>query len=240
MPERSSRRLRVGWLALAVLGGVLGGVLCGRPALAHKLNVFGYAEGKTIHGEAYLRGGAPVRDAPVAVFDAEGNRLAEVTTDAEGKFSFDATLRCDHRLVVDAGAGHSAEFTVPADELPDDLPADQGGEQPAAVPPEARPTPQPQPDAPEEPPGETKPAGPVAGTARPANGDESLEARVAALSRQIVQLRKQLDDYEQTTRWHDVLGGIGYILGIMGVAFYFLGVRRKETRAGDSVGSDPD
>ncbi|MBN2477227.1 MAG: hypothetical protein JXB62_21645 [Pirellulales bacterium] len=45
---------------------------------------------------------------------------------------------------------------------------------------------------------------------------------------EIVELRRQLNQYEQTTRLRDVLGGIGYILGIAGVAFYFLSRRRKQ------------
>ena len=50
---------------------------------------------------------------------------------------------------------------------------------------------------------------------------ESIRADLAAL-------RKQLHGYEQKTRLRDVLGGIGYILGIAGIAFYLLGVRRRE------------
>ena len=224
MLERSSGRLQIGWLALAVLGGAF----CGTPAFAHKLNLFAYAEGRTLHGEAYLRGGDPVRGAAVSVFDAEGRKLGDATTDEEGKFTFDVQFGCDHKLVVDAGAGHRAEYTVAADELPGDLPPPTAGGQ----------TPVETPVPPAEPPGE--PSGEQDVSTLPADkpdaappGEESLETRVEALTRQIVQLRKQLDDYEQKTRWHDVLGGIGYILGLMGVVFYFLGVRRKEKRAGD-------
>jgi nickel transport protein len=59
--------------------------------------------------------------------------------------------------------------------------------------------------------------------------DQPLEAKVEAVNQQIVALRKQLDRYEQRTRLRDVLGGIGYIVGIAGVAFYFLGIRRKQS-----------
>lgn len=224
MLERSCGGLRIGWLALAVLGGTL----CPAPAFAHKLNLFAYVEGRTLHGEAYLRGGDPVRGAAVTVFDAEGRKLGDATTDEEGKFTFDAQFGCDHKLVVDAGAGHCAEYTVPADELPGDLPPPgAGGQTPAE-------TPVPPAEPPGEPPAEQDvPTLPADRPATAPPGEESLETRVEALTRQIVQLRKQLDDYEQKTRWHDVLGGIGYILGLMGVAFYFLGVKRKEKRPGN-------
>ena len=52
-----------------------------------------------------------------------------------------------------------------------------------------------------------------------------------SLRAEIVELRREFADYRNSTRLRDVLGGIGYILGLAGLAFYFLGVRRKE-RAG--------
>jgi len=41
-----------------------------------------------------------------------------------------------------------------------------------------------------------------------------------ALSRQIRPLREQLAHYQQKIWLHDILGGIGYILGIMGLLYY--------------------
>ena len=52
--------------------------------------------------------------------------------------------------------------------------------------------------------------------------------RLEALEEKIVQLQNQLSGYEQKTRLRDVLGGIGYIVGVAGIAFYFLGVRRQQ------------
>ena len=47
---------------------------------------------------------------------------------------------------------------------------------------------------------------------------------------EIVALRKQLADHDSAIRIRDVIGGIGYILGIAGIAFYLLGSRRKEQK----------
>ncbi len=49
-----------------------------------------------------------------------------------------------------------------------------------------------------------------------------------SVHREIVSLRRQLQEHQDQTRLRDVLGGIGYIFGIAGVAFYFLGVRRQQ------------
>lgn len=40
-----------------------------------------------------------------------------------------------------------------------------------------------------------------------------------SIARQIRPLREQLDAYQQKIWWHDVIGGIGYIVGLAGLAF---------------------
>ncbi len=45
-----------------------------------------------------------------------------------------------------------------------------------------------------------------------------LDARIAgAVAKEIRPLREQLDQYEQSTRFRDILGGIGFIVGLAGV-----------------------
>ena len=57
--------------------------------------------------------------------------------------------------------------------------------------------------------------------------DEDLRAVVEqAVREQVRPLREQLEAYEEKVRARDVIGGIGYILGAAGIAFYFLGVRK--------------
>ncbi|HOU21896.1 MAG TPA: hypothetical protein PKX16_06700 [Kiritimatiellia bacterium] len=55
----------------------------------------------------------------------------------------------------------------------------------------------------------------------------ALQGELQALQKQIVELRRDLAARDDRTRLRDILGGIGYILGLMGLAFYFLGTRRK-------------
>lgn len=64
-------------------------------------------------------------------------------------------------------------------------------------------------------------------TAAPTAPDPDLSALVrAAVAREVAPLRAQIDTWEAETRWRDVLGGIGYIFGLFGVAFYLLARRR--------------
>ena len=51
------------------------------------------------------------------------------------------------------------------------------------------------------------------------------------VSTEIAALRKQIAEFRRETRLRDVLGGIGYIVGIAGIAFYFLGLKRQRSQA---------
>jgi nickel transport protein len=59
--------------------------------------------------------------------------------------------------------------------------------------------------------------------------DQAALARLveAAVSRQIAPLLAQLDRSEAKIRWHDVLGGLGYIMGLMGLVLYWRAKRPK-------------
>jgi nickel transport protein len=176
-----------------------------RPALAHKLHVFARVEGNSIQGKAYFPGDVPVQAAQVTALAPDGREIGRTTTDQEGNFTLPASLHCDYRLVVDAHDGHGAEFTVHAAELPGDPPA--GGQGPADQTGAASLVPRPSPLAPA--------------------GGQGLAGEIDALRRQVVQLRQQTDESEQRLRFRDVLGGIGYILGLAGVACYVLAAKRR-------------
>jgi nickel transport protein len=181
-------------------------VLCPAPAFAHKLNVFATVEGKTIHGKAYFRGGAPAQNVAVKAFDPAGEEIGRATTDGQGRFSLDARFCCDYRLLVDAGEGHGGEYVVVAAALPTDLPPRGEVESPSAAA-----------DAHAAPPSD--PPYPSSGAA---DGQQ-----IESLRAEIVQLQAEVGRYEQRVRLSDILGGIGYIVGLTGAAFYFLGLRRK-------------
>ena len=189
-------------------------LFCSSPALAHKMYVFAEADGTTIRGEAYFRGGTPARDVTVTAFDPAGEEIGKTTTDQEGKFTMEAKFRCGHKLVVRTPDGHGAEFTLAADQLPKDLPprgeiADSTGKPPS-----------------EEATVATTPA-----DQPPATIDsrqwESVRDEIARLRNSVNEYRKEIRQYREQTRFRDVIGGIGWILGLAGIAFYFLGLRRK-------------
>jgi nickel transport protein len=218
MPDRLGNLRRSGLLILALLGGIGPAA----PAAAHSVFVFAGVTDHRIQGEVYFRGGTPARDAKVTLLGPGGETLGNTTTDEKGEFTFAVRVRCDHKLIADVGEGHRAEFTVSAEELPDDLPAPGGaGSPPAKQPDHAEAASPHQPAHNAAPPASTE-------SLRTAPNAESLKADLQALQRQIARLQKDLNRSESELRLRDILGGVGYILGIMGLVFYFLGVRRKE------------
>jgi len=219
---------------------VLGGMACTTPALAHKVVVFASVRGKTIEGEVYFYGGAAATGASVTVVGPNDQVLAETTTDDEGEFTCPVRFRCDHKVIADVGEGHRAEYTVAADELPDDLPPPPDAGRPADEPSGEAGAPTPV-ERHEEAPPEASRGAPVAA---PDQEQEHLKAEIEAVAKQVAALRRDLDKYHNELRLQDILGGLGYILGVMGLAFYFLGVRRKESKerrsAGTSCPDSPD
>jgi nickel transport protein len=51
-----------------------------------------------------------------------------------------------------------------------------------------------------------------------------------AVARQIRPLREALQAHEERVRMRDILGGIGYIVGLAGLALWWSSRRRKEDR----------
>lgn len=183
-------------------------------ALAHQVYVFASVDGHTIQGKVYFRGQIAAQGVTVTAFDPAGRELAKTTTDDQGQFHLEAKYRCDYRLLADAGDGHGAEWVVAAAQLPADLPprdvaaADAG---PAAE--------------------DVKTSTPSAPAAVPADNAPPPAAsnELAGLRADINALRQQLIESDQRVRLRDILGGIGYILGLAGLAFY-LAARRSPSK----------
>ncbi len=220
MRRSRSPGLPIELLLLAVLVGAWSAA----PAFAHKMVVFATGAGEAIEGEAYFHGGEPARDVKVTLLGPNDRVLGETTTDEEGRFRLAIRFRCDYRVIADAGAGHGAEYSVPADELSADLPPLDGSEAPPAKRPDGATEPPRAAEQPDVAPSENAAPGAVDDAA-------SRRAEIEGLARQVTALRSDLRRYQNELRFRDVLGGLGYILGVMGTAFYFLGVRRKERQS---------
>ena len=179
-------------------------------AQAHKIKIFAMTEGATVTGYAYAPGGVRLPNNKVTVLGQNNEKLAELTTDAQGNFSFTPKKRSDLHFEMDTGDGHRTSFLIQAEELPTTLPTDK------TVAPKQVTKPQPP---------STKP---VAATTP--SQDELATMIDLAVARNIRPLREQIEAYEQKVRFHDILGGIGYILGLAGIAAYLGAGKTKDGR----------
>ena len=87
------------------------------PVRAHKVMIFAWVEGDTIFTESKFSGGKRVRKGDVTVYGLKGNRLLKGKTDEQGRFSFKIPEKTALKIVLLAGMGHRAEWTVPLHEI---------------------------------------------------------------------------------------------------------------------------
>ena len=87
-------------------------LLFASPALAHKVNLFAYAEGGMIYSESYFPDGKPVSDAKVLVYDSQSKLLLEGRTDKNGLFNFKIPKLDDITIVLEASMGHKNSFKL--------------------------------------------------------------------------------------------------------------------------------
>ncbi len=200
-------RRRPLWMLLVVAIGVVAGV---EIAEAHRVNVFAWVEGDTIYLESKFPGGKPVTGGKIVVTDSQGAQLLTGETNDQGEFSFKVPKRDDLTITLIAGMGHQAAWKITASEIQVGAAGDsapiQASQDPGVPKAEMSQTAAEQPAV----------APPAIG---PAEIQQALEK---ALDKKLKPVIKMLADAQQTgPSMRDVFGGIGYILGLVGVAAYF-------------------
>jgi len=178
-------------------------------ASAHRLNVFAYVVGDKVNVEAYFSGGARAQGADVTVYSAEEEVLLTGRTDEKGLWVFPVpAVEGDLEIVAETKDGHKGRCALKAEELggaaphDDTLAAEAEGTDAAG---DAR----------------TEPATPGVASGNLDEIRASLEridTSLRTLQRQLAELRKpgagpSLDR---------VLAGVGFIVGLTGVAMYFM------------------
>lgn len=171
------------------------------PAFAHKVNIFAYAEGGTVYTESYFPDGRKVREGLVEVYDSRGEKLLEGRTDQDGLFGFKSLGNGDLKIVITASMGHKNSYLLSS----------------------AEPAPAPdQPSVPETISERSEPAEVSLDRLKKVI-DLSLDEKLKPIMRQLAAAR------EEEISFPEVIGGIGYIVGLTGILFYFLG-KKKQSR----------
>ena len=174
-------------------------------AHAHKVTIFAWAEGDTVHTESKFSGGKMVRGGKVEVFDNAGTLLLAGRTGDDGGFSFRAPQITDLKIVLTAGMGHQNSWRLRAAELGADAPGPSGpGVAPAAAMASA--------------PGQDS----RTSAANPGLSAGDVEAIVARQLEQKIQplTRMLVAAQDRGPTLSDVFGGIGYIIGLVGLGAY--------------------
>jgi nickel transport protein len=176
---------------------------------AHRVNIFAWVEGDTVWVECKYPDGREVHEGVIRVLDSAGKELLNGKTNTQGEFSFKVPQQDDVTIVLEAGMGHRADWPLSRQ---DHAPA---GEAPKPEP--AAPS-QPAPKT-EAPPSAAKEPAPGAASLPPAGIDQAIEK---ALDKKLAPVLRMLAEmHEQKVRLTDILGGVGYIIGLVGVAAYF-------------------
>ena len=201
-------------------------------AMAHRVNVFAWVDGDEVHTESKFSGGTLVRSGGITVKDEKtGAVVNKGTTNDKGEYSFrlpEGFAKTGHGLIVEisAGEGHRNTWTVQPDEISADASA---AAEPAAAP--AAPA-----AAPAAPAVQTAAAAATATTAAPAGALTRAEVEEIvdkALQRQLNPMKRTLAEaLDPSIKVSDVVGGIGWIFGLFGVAAIFSNRRRGREDAG--------
>ncbi|MBW2620366.1 MAG: hypothetical protein JRC56_03410 [Deltaproteobacteria bacterium] len=169
------------------------------PALAHKVMIFAWVEGDTVFTESKFSGGKKAINAPVVIFDKDGKKLLEGKTDNKGEFSFKIPKLTALRIVLNAAMGHKAEWTVPESDIRE---AGAIAEKKSA-----------------------RASGPVTVGLSKEEVKKIVEDSLDKKLRPIVRMMTESKHNEPS--FTEIIGGIGYIFGLMGVALYFISRGKK-------------
>ena len=205
--KKISLRLEHVLVASAVLLGV--SLLLSGNAQAHRVNIFAWVEGDTVMVECKYPDGTKVHEGGIRVFDSAGKELLNGKTNTKGEFSFKVPKQDDLTIVLEAGMGHRADWPLSKQDL---APAGEAPPPGSAAPPQVQ-------SKAETPSPAAKEPAPGAASPPPADIDQAIEK---ALDKKLAPVLRMLAEmHEQKIRLTDVLGGIGYIIGLVGVAAYF-------------------
>lgn len=177
-------------------------------AFAHKVNIFAYIEGDRVYTESYFNDGKKCGAAKIEVWDNQQNKLLEGLTDEEGLFSFILPslelITGGLKIVLIASMGHKAEYIIAEEELGKFR--------------ELK---------------EKESINPVTSiSSEDSSGDlkeithwleNSLDEKLAPLTQEIRELKKY---QQEKISFTEIIGGLGYILGIFGLIAYFLSFKK--------------
>ncbi|MBC2716424.1 MAG: hypothetical protein HGJ92_14030 [Desulfobacteraceae bacterium] len=190
-------------------------------SFAHRVVLFAWIEGDTVFTQSQFPDGKKIADGQVHVFDMNHNLLIKGKTDLNGEFSFKIPKTTALNIVLDAGMGHQGQWKLSEDEINASMgirtqkPVSEKNEHPADKAAASQ---------------KLQSESLTAADNRNGSGtavllDEKQVEQIVekVLDKKLQPITRMLARMQNTgPSINDIFGGIGYILGLMGVAAYFL------------------
>jgi nickel transport protein len=166
---------------------------------AHKLKVFAAIEGDSIKGFIYFPGGGKPGELKLKVYQND-KFVTDIMSNKTGNFVYKPLKEGSYRFVADSGDGHLGDFTVTWE---------VGGSAKKVV--------------------SEKSVKPEA-TSHSGNINHDLlgEQIQKSVDKSLYPLKVKLDELENRIQFRDILGGIGFILGLFGIFAYFKSLTKKQ------------
>jgi len=190
-------------------------------AFAHKVIIFAWVEGDTVYTESKFSGGKKAKGANVLVYDSNDHLLLEGKTDNNGEFSFKTPQKTALKIVLNAGMGHMNKWDISADEFMQESPEtdannlaeDTGSKSTAKI---------------SKKPADIKTIKPAPDEYTQITKKQLQKIIDVSLDNKLRPVIKMLSDMQNSKpHINEVIGGIGYIIGLAGIAAYFSNRKKK-------------
>lgn len=226
-----SRRLKSSYsrklpaICMAAMASIC--VVCSQ-AQAHKVNVFAYLEGNRVVVEGYFSASVKAQDTTVSIYDESGKKIHEGRTDKNGIYTFKLAdiepFSGDLKIVLDVAEGHKANYTLSATELPKAVQNDRAPKEQSS---QAK--------------SEVTPSTTLGVTSQTLDRDALAAALEKAMDKKLEPVIRMLGRQEKLLleqqrgepKLAEIVGGIGWIVGLTGLTAFFWGRRRYGKRTSD-------
>ena len=190
------------------------------------MSLFAYSEGGKVYTESYFPDGSPVKGGVIKVYDSSGKLILKGKTDNDGLFNFKIPVVDDLKIVLEASMGHRAEFLLNKDELVPVFSKEGVNNKDTEIKLKSKNE-------------KSNPKNNNEGEINIASGGKSDTVTIDAeyirkiireeISEELKPIARGIAKIQEEKRPgpNEIIGGIGYILGLVGISMYFLSRRRQ-------------
>ena len=202
-PDIPHHGLFLGLIVMLVIGVFTGN------ARAHRVTIFAWVDGNTVHTQSRFSGRKAVQNGRISVYDSQEKLLLIGNTDSAGEFDFNLPGTADIRIVLDAGMGHGNEWVISAEDVES---SPEKGNEPklktTLLSPDSKAV-------------STELSNPISSTQIGLTRDEIKAIIDESIDNKLKPMMKLLAESQgDNPSFNDILSGIGYILGLVGLGAY--------------------